>query len=146
MALLKSLTDNGLTYAEISIKSGIRASKFSDLKRGKSSVTKADWEKLNAAYGEGAKDPMEEMNEQMEEMRKQLAELNKMQKQFMNELLNANPLDQTRQKEIVEQLKEGGIVDQTFAKMAQEHGISIKAVKTIFFEELEKLKKEQDNK
>lgn len=25
MALLKSLTDNGLTYAEISIKSGIRA-------------------------------------------------------------------------------------------------------------------------
>lgn len=137
--LLEELTNNGLSYAEISLKSGIKANKFSNIKRGRSSVTKSDWEKLNAAYGEGKKDPIEEIDKKLDK----LENIERMQRLLMEQLLAQQEGNPEQQDHIRKMLSEDGDVEQAFSILAKRYNVSILEVKGIFYQEIERLQREE---
>lgn len=126
-SLLEELEEKGESVAQIARISGITADRLRKLRKKELKFRMSDWEKLNTAY-----------NEDKESVEDKLEELNKKQQELMEKLLEKEKHDQENLDLITKLLGKDGELDQAFAVLAKEHGVSIEEVKRIFINGLNK--------
>lgn len=136
----------GISVAAIGKRIGLSKSQMNAYRNGPTKPSKVHFESLAEAFPE--------LNQKASEfgllankrsIEERVDEIEKMQRQMMLQFMAMQKHDPEQQAHIKEILEEGGEIDKAFAVLAKQFGITVLEVKEIFFEELEKVKREQAN-